>query len=1054
MHCHGCGRINRMDAVFCDGCGMRLTAPSTRLGSAPTAQAVPVGREEGHHHPGRSRVPEGLREGVFVGRQREMEGLRADLEAALSGRGRLVMLVGEAGIGKTRTARELGIHAELRGAQVLLGRCYETPGAPPYWPWVHVMRSYLQHRDSEILREQIGSGAADIAEMVPEVRHRLPDLPPLPPLADPEQARFRLFDAVTTCFARAAEEQPLVIVLDNLHWADRPSLLLLEFLTREIGASRILVLGTYRDIEVSRQHPLSETLGELTRDRLMRRVQLSGLSQEDVGQFIALAAGDPPPQGLVGAVHRQTEGNPLFVTEVVRLLVQEGELSPASLRQQRSHAFKIPAGVREVIGRRLNRLSLSCNRLLGIASVIGREFGLEELRRVMNEPLTELFLETLHEALAARIIEEVPEALGRFQFTHMLIRETLYDELTLPRRATLHRRTGEVIEALYQAALEPHLAHLAYHFGESAQTGDAEKAVAYAARAGDRANALLAFEEAIDHYEKAIRLLESKRPADEPRCCALLLALGETQSRAGEYPQAMETFLRAAEIARALGLVQALGRAALGFEDSSWRPGLPGDAAVGLLEEALNALGERDSALKARVQAALSRAFIFTGALERAETIGRQAVQMAQRLGEPATLAATLRASLSARWRPENLRARLAAAAEVIRLAEEAGDKALVLEASSWRLFDLMELGDLAAVDVQLGAHRRLAEELHQPFYLYVNVNFQAMRVIFEGRFVEGERLAQEALAVGQRLRGQDAFGVFGVQMFTLRREQGRLQEVASAVRHFVQMAPEASQWRPGLALIYSELNLREEARAEFEAIAAHNFDDIPRDGMWVTCMAYLTEVCAFLGDERRAAILYRALLPYARRNIVVGTTGACFGAACRYLGMLAATMRRWEESAGFFADGIEMNARQGAKPWLAHTQHQYALMLLSRGQVGDQERAAAFLNEALAIGRELGMSGLEARITALLEQMRSQPQQADLYPAGLTQREVEVLRLIAGGRSNRDIAETLFISQYTVASHVRNILTKIGAANRTEAATFAIHHGLTTLPASPPQPL
>ena len=316
---------------------------------------------------------------------------------------------------------------------------------------------------------------------------------------------------------------------------------------------------------------------------------------------------------------------------------------------------------------------------------------------------------------------------------------------------------------------------------------------------------------------------------------------------------------------------------------------------------------------------------------------------------------------------------------------------------------------------------------------------------------MEGERLAQEALAIGKRLRGQDAFGVLGVQMFTLRREQGRLQELVSAVRHFVQMAPESSRWRPGLALIYSELNLREEARAEFEAIAAHDFADIPRDGMWVTCMAYLAEVCTFLGDERRAAILYQALLPYARRNIVVGTTVACFGAACRYLGMLAATMRCWEESAGYFTDALEMNARLGAKPWLAHTQHQYALMLLSRGQAGDQQRATAFLNEALVISREPGMHGLEARVTALLERVQSQPQQAELYPAGLTQREAEVLRLIATGRGNRDIAETLFISQYTVASHIRNILTKVGAANRTEAATFAIHHGLTALPASPP---
>jgi DNA-binding CsgD family transcriptional regulator len=292
-------------------------------------------------------------------------------------------------------------------------------------------------------------------------------------------------------------------------------------------------------------------------------------------------------------------------------------------------------------------------------------------------------------------------------------------------------------------------------------------------------------------------------------------------------------------------------------------------------------------------------------------------------------------------------------------------------------------------------------------------------------------------------VRGQDAFGIFGVQMFTLRREQGHLRELAPAVRYFVQQHGGRSVWRPGLALIYSELGLRDEAQTEFEALAAHDFAAILQDGMWVTCMAYLAEVCAFLGDAHRAEVLYQALRPYARHNIIVGTTVACFGSACRYLGVLATTMRCWEEAQRHFADALAMNARMGAKPWLAHTQHRYAEMLLARGQSGDRAYAETLLTDALAISREVGMRSLEERVVALLEPARAHPTKTRHYPSGLTSREVEVLRLIAAGKSNRDIADTLYISLSTVATHVRNILTKTGTANRTEAAAYALHQGL-----------
>jgi tetratricopeptide (TPR) repeat protein len=325
------------------------------------------------------------------------------------------------------------------------------------------------------------------------------------------------------------------------------------------------------------------------------------------------------------------------------------------------------------------------------------------------------------------------------------------------------------------------------------QSGEVEKTITYAARAGARASSLLAYEEAVRHYEKALQALERQASVDEVQRCKLLIALGEAHRQAGAYPQAMDTFQRAADIAHMLGLTEELAHAALGFEETTWRPGLPGDAATRLLERALGALGEEDSTLKARVLGSLARGLVFTGSFEAAIGVETQAVEMARRLGDRAALAATLKARFFFRWRPELIAARLAGATELGKLAEETGDREMALIARGWRLFDLMELGDIQAVARELVVHKRLVEELRQPFYLYIHVTFQAMRATFLGHFEEGERLAQQAFAIGQRLRGQDALGIFGVQMFTLRREQGRLQELALVVRRFVQMSSEAS---------------------------------------------------------------------------------------------------------------------------------------------------------------------------------------------------------------------------------------------------------------------
>ena len=345
----------------------------------------------------------------------------------------------------------------------------------------------MREAEHERLKSEMGTGAADIAEVVSDVRERIPDLQPSPQVEDPEQARFRLFDSITAFLKTASQRQPLTIVLDNLHWADKPSLLLLEFLAQEFADSRLLVIGTYRDVDLSRQHPLAETLGELNRERLFQRVVLRGLAEDDVDRFIEIASGISPPRGLVRAIHSQTEGNPLFVTETVRLLVQEGELFKEGEGEHNSWEVRIPEGVREVIGRRLNRLSARCNETLTIASVVGREFGLDQLRLLVTDATDERLLETLDEALSSRVIEELPQTVGRYEFTHALIRQTLYDELTTTRRVRLHARIIEVLEGLYEEDVGQYAVELAYHAAEAETVSGPEKIIVYSALAGQRA---------------------------------------------------------------------------------------------------------------------------------------------------------------------------------------------------------------------------------------------------------------------------------------------------------------------------------------------------------------------------------------------------------------------------------------------------------------------------------------------------------------------------------------------------------------------------------------
>jgi predicted ATPase len=507
--------------------------------------------------------------GAFVGRQQEMGSLKAALEDTISGQGRLIMLVGEPGIGKTRTAEELATLARQQGAAALWGRCPEERGAPPFWPWVQIIRSYMGEREPGTLRSQLGAGAADIAHVVSEMREVLPELPPLPPMQDPEQARFRLFDSITSFLKQASHKQPLLLVLDNLHWADPSSLRLLEFTAQELAEARVLVIGTYRDIEVSRGHPLYHTLGELTHQRLYQRVLLRGMNQGDVGRVMETVGKVGLPQELVATVHQHTGGNPLFVGEVVRLLAQEGLLLPERLDGLKGWDFRLPEGIREVIGRRLDRLSGRCNEILPIASVIGREFSIRLLGQIVQQP-EEQVLEVLEEALAARIIEELPRPVGRYQFTHALIQETLASELTTTRKVRLHARIAESLEKLYGQQAEAHAAELAQHFAEAEAVLGAEKLVQYSLLAGEKALAAYAWEEALQHFQRGLEgkgiRLQGIEPAEDAETAALLFGLARAQLATLERHEmreampslrrAFDHYIQAGDIAQAIAVVE------------------------------------------------------------------------------------------------------------------------------------------------------------------------------------------------------------------------------------------------------------------------------------------------------------------------------------------------------------------------------------------------------------------------------------------------------------------------------------------------------------------
>ncbi|HWE09077.1 MAG TPA: protein kinase [Solirubrobacteraceae bacterium] len=902
--------------------------------------------------------------GVHVGREHEVEELCAAADLAFAGRGQLVLISGEAGIGKTRLTEELTTYAHLRNALVLWGRCYEGEGAPPYWPWVQIVRAYAVDHDPQVLADAMGPGAADIAQIVSEVGRRLPDLVPAPALT-PEQARFRLFDSITTFLVDASRREPLVLVLDDLHCADRPSLLLLEFLARAVVDSRLLVVGTYRDTELGQQHPLAHCLGELSRAHAPRRIVLGGLTRSEVGRYIVMTAGVEPDGTLLEAVHDKTEGNPLFVGEVVRLLSAEGRLE--RFADEPAGDVTIPREVREVLARRLERLSDPCRATLSVAAILGGEFHLRVLQAVVDLS-PERVLDTLDEAVAARVLAATGP--GRYRFAHGVVADALAESIPAGRRAELHRQVGLALEKLFADRLEPHLAELAHHFLEAAPAGELDKGLRYASVAAERAAGGLAYEDAAQLYERALRALELTG-TDGALRFDLLLALAEAYAHAGSVQPARGAFRRAADHARRLRSPERLARAALGFGGPRATYAIVDPEVVSLLDEAVTALGSEHEGLRARLLARLAMELYFADAPRRRTALAEEAVTVARSVGDPATLAYALGARDAALWGPARLEERLGIAGEVVALSTVAGDREQAMDGHARRAVALIRRGELPAARTDMGEHTRLAEQLRHPFGLWRAQVWQAMQALLAGRFEEGLARAADALERGRRIQAPDAENCYVGQALLATVSLGRAAELQNTLEDMVERYP-AVEWTLGRGRLHAELGHPEATALAFEQAAAAGFDKLERNMMWLVALTVLADVCAFLGDARRAAELEQLMRPYAGQIVVSGEAWTCYGAADRSLGRLAATRGHWDDAEAYFRRALDCNTRLGSPPWVAHTRFAYAHMLLGRGRSGDAELAHDLLAGALSTAERLGMASLAARAQAQLIPNRS----------------------------------------------------------------------------------
>ena len=904
-------------------------------------------------------VPELLDSGArldFTGREEELEAAVRAWKEALTGERQAVLLAGEPGIGKTRLARELALVAHEQGGTVLYGRCEEDLGAP-YQPFVEALDYFLRRSPAEDLLQRLGHFPGELARLCPAVAELVPGVP-APIQADPETERYRMFEAVASWLSTASDPSGMVLVLDDLHWASRPTLVLLQHLLHATAGARLLVAGTYRDTDLDRAHPLAGLLADLRRSPGVSRVGLAGLDRDGVIHLVSHAAGhalDEDGLELAEMIHTETEGNPFFVGEVLRHLRETGAVFVEDGRwMSRLSAAEIgiPEGVRDVVGRRLDRLSEAANTALATASVIGRDFdlalvcavaGLEEDPAVAG----------LDDAVEARLIDET--GAGRYRFAHALVRSTLYDELTVTRRSRMHRKVGEFLEEHRRVDV----ATLAYHFTQGASGGD-EKALHYSALAGDEAMDQVAHDRAVDHYRQALELVEELPGDNRRRCCDLLIALGEAQRRGGD-PAYRRTLLDAAGVARELEATDLLAKSAMLNSRGFWSmAGEIDEERITVLLDALTAVGEEDSPDRARLLGRLAVELMFTSRDQERHELADEAVAVARRTGDVLALADTLAASIPACYVPWRTKVATEYADELLQVTADVDDPQRWALANLWNFVAHLAVGEMEIGDDRLRVAQQMDAELKQPTLHWLTTAWTAFRVLMDGDVDEAERLATEAYEFGERTGQPDAFTWFAGQLWVLMRERGRVLELRDTVEQEVQRNPGLPAWLIVRGEICCAAGDFDGARAVLEELAPNGRLMVPRDVMWLYAAKAMLEIAEWVGDVAKVEPLYNELLPLRHLPAHGGVTYQ--GSVERYLACGARALGRAETAVEHAEAAVAFEQRVGARTWLGVAYVELARCLRLREAPGDIARADECERMALDIAAETGSVYVQRR--------------------------------------------------------------------------------------------
>jgi len=905
---------------------------------------------------------------AIVGRDAQLDTLLGELDLAGGGARKLVLLAGEPGIGKTRLAAEAAGIAHDRGATVLFGRSDEG-GMTAFQPFLEAIDDYVEHGPVSVLRDQPHENLSVLARLVPRLARRVAIVERSH--EDPETERYRLFEAILSLLSTMTRGKPVVLVLDDLHWADKASLLVLRHIMSAAEESPLMIVGTYRDVEVGRGHPLTATLTDLHRSRGFTRLDLAGVDEAAVEGMIAAWAGQQPPPGLAHAIWHETEGHPFFVEEVLRHLLETGTIHErhGQLSSSILGTAGIPESIKSVVESRIASLGEETQRSLLVAAVVGREFSADLLERVSETPSVALY-EQLEEAIGARLVAEAPGSVGRYRFSHALVRETLYSQISGARRTHLHARVAEALEGMEEGGREL-LPDLAHHYFEAAAGSDLlDKAIDYAAKAGEHASSQLAYEEAATQFQRALHGLRLK-DADERRQCELLLELGENLWNSGEYGQARDAFREGAGLAERLNLPDHMARAALGVGGRMGLPlegGIIDTVLIAMLRRALELLGASDQPMRARLLGRLGSALLFSAERDRAEELAEEAIAIARGTGDEALISRILSDTWIARLRHGNLDRRLREGREWVELADRTGVTPLRLESRLWWTASLFENGDLDLMERELELCDAFVAELHQPYYTWFFTVFAASRAMMGGDLERGEALMWEALETGQNSDNPCAAELFAPQVLMLRLLQGRIAETHAGSKAITEHFASISAFRSGLVLIYAELGLEQETRREFERLAVNNFTDIADDIFWLSTVFLLVDVCVFLGDRDRAAMLYELLLPCEGRFVALGAVCSPAGSAERALGTLAGMLGRYDEAEARLRLAADFEQSAGAPPMLALTRCEQARLLAARSEPGDEAEARRHLDEAIALATRHALPGVENRARAMLE--------------------------------------------------------------------------------------